>query len=62
LVRLTPSGATHVLARGVLSCDITATGETYYSGGNAVYQLDPDSARPRRLLVSSLIEQVCGLC
>lgn len=60
LVRQSPEGK-QVLAKGVLSFDVTPDGSVLYSNGSAVHRLAPGSGRSERLLVGSMIEQVAAL-
>ena len=56
-------GAADVVAKGVLSFDITAAGDIVYSNGSAIYRLPVRGAagKPERVIKSNLIEQVAAL-
>ena len=56
-------GAADVMAKGVLSFDITAAGDIVYSNGSAIYRLPARGAagKPERVIKSNLIEHVAAL-
>jgi hypothetical protein len=60
LVRRDPSGNEHLLAKGVLSFDLTADGRIVYSNGSTVFCLNADE-QPQSLCSGKLIEQVVAL-
>lgn len=60
LVRVA-SNRTETVANGVLSFDLAANGDLYYSNGSAVFRVASGGAKPERVAVSSLIEQVAVL-
>lgn len=60
LVRQTPQGK-QVLAKGVLSFDVASDGSILYSNGSSVHRLPADNARPERILVGSMIEQIAAV-
>jgi hypothetical protein len=60
LVRQSPSSK-QVVAKGVLSFDLAPDGSVLYSNGSSVHRLQADNARPERILVGSMIEQIAAL-
>ncbi|MBI4904728.1 MAG: hypothetical protein HY820_13895 [Acidobacteria bacterium] len=60
LVRRTAGGGTKVMAKGVLSFDITPDGDVVYSNGNAIHRLTPEG-RTEKVLQGKMIEQVAVL-
>jgi len=62
LMRRGPDGgAAETIAKGVLSFDVSASGDVVYSNGSAIYRLAAGARKPERVLKSSLIEQVASL-
>jgi len=62
LMRRAPGEATpETVAKGVLSFDVNAAGDMFYSNGSAIYRLASGARKPERVLKSNLIEQVVAL-
>jgi hypothetical protein len=61
LVRRSPSGATEVLAKSVLSFDLAGDGSVVYTNGSAVHRIPPGGGSTERIAVGKMIEQVAAL-
>jgi hypothetical protein len=61
LVRQSPGGRKDVLAKGVLSFDISEDGSLLYSNGSAIHSIAPGGGHAERILVGKMIEQVTAL-
>jgi hypothetical protein len=60
LVRRSPQGAEHVLARSVVAFDLAAAGAVFYSSGRAVFRLDSEG-RSERVLEDACIERIISM-
>jgi hypothetical protein len=60
LVRQSPEGKKDVIARGVLSFDLSAEGTVLYSNGSGIFRIG-ENGQPERLHQDTMIEQVVAI-
>ncbi len=61
LVRRTADGSTDVLAKSVLSFDLSADGSVVYSNGSAIQRIHLEAGASERVAVGRMVEQVVAL-
>ena len=61
LVRRSANQSSEVLAKNVLSFDLTSDGSIFYSNGSAIFHIPPQGNRGAKIHDAKMIEQVVAL-